>query len=346
MGFRFWRRIKIAPGVTLNLSKSGGSLSFGPRGAKFTVGGKGKRVTVGLPGTGLYYTTKLPEGGSSRIATSPVVEPPTIPVKDRLSLGFFKRLLTPDDEEALIDGSRELALGNEDMAFECLKKATHLADGAYLAGFLALRNEQFDDAEKYLNTAEQLHDKLGHYFSKYGISAIMTLPITEEVTAYVQPDIRGVLLALVEIYQLQEKWEKAIACLERLKRLEPDDVLVKLSIAELLLGAHSQDKSMYHKIIQACEGVENDTPIHTALLLYKAKALRGLGLLEASLNTLTSILRKKKDRSDDLLMAIRYERALAYEEVGQQVRARNELEKLYSEAPDYEDVASRLKISG
>ena len=38
MGFRFWRRIKIAPGVTLNLSKSGGSLSFGPRGAKFTVG--------------------------------------------------------------------------------------------------------------------------------------------------------------------------------------------------------------------------------------------------------------------------------------------------------------------
>ncbi|RLC08862.1 MAG: DUF4236 domain-containing protein, partial [Deltaproteobacteria bacterium] len=41
MSFRFWRRIKIAPGVTLNLSKSGGSLSFGPRGAKFTVGSRG-----------------------------------------------------------------------------------------------------------------------------------------------------------------------------------------------------------------------------------------------------------------------------------------------------------------
>jgi len=54
MAFRFWRRIKIAPEVTLNLSKSGGSLSFGPRGAKFTIGPKGKRATVGLPGTGLY----------------------------------------------------------------------------------------------------------------------------------------------------------------------------------------------------------------------------------------------------------------------------------------------------
>ncbi|QCQ22117.1 DUF4236 domain-containing protein [Desulfoglaeba alkanexedens ALDC] len=30
MSFRFWRRIRIAPGVTLNLSKSAGSLSFGP----------------------------------------------------------------------------------------------------------------------------------------------------------------------------------------------------------------------------------------------------------------------------------------------------------------------------
>ncbi|PXF54827.1 MAG: hypothetical protein C4B57_05760 [Deltaproteobacteria bacterium] len=46
MSFRFWRRIRIAPGVTLNLSKSGGSLSFGPRGAKFTVGSCGKRGTV------------------------------------------------------------------------------------------------------------------------------------------------------------------------------------------------------------------------------------------------------------------------------------------------------------
>ncbi|MFQ5748429.1 MAG: DUF4236 domain-containing protein, partial [Planctomycetota bacterium] len=32
MGFRFWRRIKLMPGVTLNLSKTGASLSFGAPG--------------------------------------------------------------------------------------------------------------------------------------------------------------------------------------------------------------------------------------------------------------------------------------------------------------------------
>ncbi len=36
MSFRFFRRMKIAPGISLNLSRSGPSLSLGPRGAKLT----------------------------------------------------------------------------------------------------------------------------------------------------------------------------------------------------------------------------------------------------------------------------------------------------------------------
>ena len=47
----------IFPGLTLNLSKSGPSLSVGVRGAHVTVGGHGVRRTVGLPGTGLFYTS-------------------------------------------------------------------------------------------------------------------------------------------------------------------------------------------------------------------------------------------------------------------------------------------------
>jgi hypothetical protein len=54
---RFWRRFMILPFVYLNISKSGLSLSFGPRGAKFTFGSKGNRATLGIPGTGLFYTS-------------------------------------------------------------------------------------------------------------------------------------------------------------------------------------------------------------------------------------------------------------------------------------------------
>lgn len=346
MSFRFWRRIRIAPGVTLNLSKSGGSLSFGPRGAKFTIGPRGKRATVGIPGTGLFYTTTLPSGrsGGRRSASYSAPAVPTVRPEDRLTLGFFKRLITPDDEEALVDGCRELVLGNEDKALQHLEQATHLADGAYLAGFLALKKERLEEAANYLATAAEKHSRLGRYFSKYGISATMSLPITDEVSAHVGPDLRGVLLGLVEVYQRQARWEDAIACLERLQRLEPDDVVVKLSLAELLLTARPGDKNVCRKIVRLSEGIENESPVHTALLLYKARALRGLGLPDAARETLTGALRRKKGRSEELLRALRYERALVYEDLGQRRRARSELEKLYAEDPDYEDVAARLGL--
>jgi len=50
MPFRFWRRLKVARGVSLNLSKGGVSVSIGPRGAKMTLGSRGARATVGIPG--------------------------------------------------------------------------------------------------------------------------------------------------------------------------------------------------------------------------------------------------------------------------------------------------------
>lgn len=57
MGFRFRRRITLIPGVRINLSRSGTSLSFGGRGFWYTVGPNGKRrTTISAPGTGLSWT--------------------------------------------------------------------------------------------------------------------------------------------------------------------------------------------------------------------------------------------------------------------------------------------------
>jgi hypothetical protein len=55
MGWRFYRRVKILPGVSINFSKSGTSVSVGTRGAHVTVGPRGTRETVGSPGTGISY---------------------------------------------------------------------------------------------------------------------------------------------------------------------------------------------------------------------------------------------------------------------------------------------------
>jgi hypothetical protein len=66
MGFRFRRSIKIAPGIRLNVSKSGVSTSIGKRGATINISEKGAKATVGIPGTGISYTEKLSSAKRSR----------------------------------------------------------------------------------------------------------------------------------------------------------------------------------------------------------------------------------------------------------------------------------------
>jgi len=344
MSFRFWRRVKILPGVTLNLSKRGGSLSFGPRGAKLTIGPHGKRTTVGIPGTGLFYTkTYGSKQKGKREETTDAPLRPRVSAEDKLTLGFFKRLVTPKEEEGLVDGLRELSLGNEKSACKKLKQAVYLADGAFMVGYLALNSNHLREAEEFFSSARDDYRNLGKYFSKYGVVATMSLAITSEYTAHLNPSLRGVLLALTEVYQRLGNRDQTIASLKRLRRLEPDDIVVKLSLAEVLV--EGGDSKSFQATVKLTQDIENSSPLHTALLLYKSRALKGLGLSDAARDELTPLLRRKKNRPDDLLLAIRYERALVYEALGQKTRAHKDLEKIYSEAPDYEDVATRLGLA-
>lgn len=59
MGFKIRKSFKIAPGLRINLSKSGASVSVGKAGATVNVSRRGVKSTVGLPGTGLSHTQNL-----------------------------------------------------------------------------------------------------------------------------------------------------------------------------------------------------------------------------------------------------------------------------------------------
>lgn len=59
MGWRYRKRIKILPGIHINISKSGISTNVGVKGASVTFGPKGTYVNTGLPGTGLYQRDRI-----------------------------------------------------------------------------------------------------------------------------------------------------------------------------------------------------------------------------------------------------------------------------------------------
>lgn len=69
MGLYFRKRIKILPGVHMNVSKSGTSWSIGPRRAKVNFGKRGTYVTTGIPGTGIYSRTKVCDNNMSNHRT-------------------------------------------------------------------------------------------------------------------------------------------------------------------------------------------------------------------------------------------------------------------------------------
>ncbi|WP_413113397.1 DUF4236 domain-containing protein [Thaumasiovibrio sp. DFM-14] len=58
-GIRYQKRIKILPGIRLNLSKTGRSLTIGGRFLKLNFGRRGVWFTGSLSGTGLSYRKQI-----------------------------------------------------------------------------------------------------------------------------------------------------------------------------------------------------------------------------------------------------------------------------------------------
>jgi tetratricopeptide (TPR) repeat protein len=340
MSFRFWRRVRLAPGLTLNLSKSTASVSIGPPGAKYTISPRGNRATAGLPGTGLFYTVH-DRGGRGSDGRAPA---PTVAQRDKLDLGFFRRLITPADERGFVDGLKALHEGRDAAALEALEQPDAAPDAIWAAGMIRLRREEFAKAcahfEAVLNTA----GRLGQLFTKYDVAAQASLAITEDVVAHVAPCERGTRLVLVEIAQQEGRHDVAHVHLHTLLTQRMGDAVVLLSFAELALDT-PEDTDLLQEVVRRTVEVENITPVDTAILLYRAKALAELGLPDAAIDVFTLANRRRKDRSPALLQQVRYERALLYEHVGQRARARREFEKLYAADPGFGDLAERLGLS-
>lgn len=341
MGFRFFKRINIAPGISMNFSKSGPSFSFGPRGMKYTVGPKGTRSTFGIPGTGLYYTTtnshKQKKGGKS----TPSI-PPQSPKPNNSS--FFKNLFLSKPEKLLNQGLIAFANNNSEVALNYFRQGSDLADCTFMAGYVTLGRKDYPLAEQFLKECYVTHNQLGQTISKLEGDFELLLDITEYIEAPIEVNLRGLGLVLAEVYQHQDKFDDALKPLEDIWNNNPSDKVICLSLTDLIsLSEHSTPQHL-KDILDITKDIENDEPIDTNILYLRAYTLYRLGLVDAAIKQLSSITRKTKNRPKTLIQDIRYLRGQMYEDSGENGKARKDYEFIYADDPGYEDVATRLGI--
>ncbi|MCK1707846.1 DUF4236 domain-containing protein [Bradyrhizobium sp. 143] len=110
MGFRFRRSFKIVPGVRLNLSGSGASVSLGPRGLHYTIGPHGTRTTVGLPGSGVSCTSYQPYA-SVGASPPPLPEAPDSPTREPIGTVIDSASIDELVANSTIEIAQTLAVG-------------------------------------------------------------------------------------------------------------------------------------------------------------------------------------------------------------------------------------------
>jgi predicted Zn-dependent protease len=249
-----------------------------------------------------------------------------------LKQNFLNRLRPRDDEVTLVAGWRALAAGDEEAANAAFRESSKIPDGAVAAGYLALRRGRASDAARYLEFALKHETALGTVARKYGAEMRLTLPITEELSASLGIDAEGVLLALTESYQQEGRVDSARSCLERLRSLRPDDVLVQLSLAELLLEEAPTDPGRCSTVIGLSETAEQSANA-AALLLYRSRALRVLrrfGDAQAALLR----AREMSGLPAELSAALRLEQILLWRNTGATDKANGELAALQRDSPE------------
>lgn len=71
MAFRIRKSFKIAPGIKINVSKSGLSTSLAGKGATVNLSKRGTRVTTGIPGTRISSSTHYKPKGKPSASSLP-----------------------------------------------------------------------------------------------------------------------------------------------------------------------------------------------------------------------------------------------------------------------------------
>jgi tetratricopeptide (TPR) repeat protein len=342
MGFRLQRSIRLGKFIRLNISKSGVGISAGVPGLRLSHGPSGSYFTAGLPGTGLSYRKKIGSKKKQKetSAAPQQVAAPTSETTAELESapGFF----SPREEKELARALEDYEADRIEEALDHFLQAAAAEPGAAILA-AAIIAERGDGSTAYEATEllEQVIEWEDEFptplMEKYLADMEVEIEITPRVSVVLPIDALAATLLLIELYQKQRRVREAIALLEEIETLTGEPTLT-LSLCELYAT-----RNLWDNLIDRAKKTEPEDDVTLETLIFYGRALLEKELYEAALTIFTKALRRKKDRAPELLHEAMYWRATVYQRQGHHKQANTEFQRLFAEAPDFRDVAARLK---
>lgn len=275
MGLRFHKRIKLLPGISLNLGKKSASISVGGRGAKLTVGTKGKHLTFGIPGSGLYYTTKL-DKKQKKQAQRIYYPKSLIENTSSISTSNYNLSSFQNTNNNLLSGILAYNKKDYNLAIQYLQQDSTLEASLILAMIYYLKKD-FSKAKSLLEfiANHPNKEKLGESFRELKIIPTISFFITNEIFVKSELDLVVALLILTEIYQIEGNLELALKTLNQAYNLSPNDNMILLSLIEIIYEYYTKTKAneLLQNILSLTENVNLKNLIDAGILYYRLLAL-------------------------------------------------------------------------
>jgi tetratricopeptide (TPR) repeat protein len=319
------KSMKIAPGVRLNVSKTGVGASVGAGGVRYSGHSSGRRTVSARTGVpGVYYQKSAGGGGSAKTdsLSAPAPVAPPSPKKP----GMF----APKGEKELYAAVKAQDLQAIQRVGE--QRALYRVLAYSLAGLGLLSNEPAQ-AERLLEDVFATgKDPASDPFASSYLFTQLELSLAEGVTALLPINRDAVGLALAELKQDRGDLNGAIDVVEH---LEPS-TYAAVSLAELYAQTGRWDD-----VVELTNGVRNEDDAGALLCVFRGQAFREQGFHDAAHEALKEALRARSRAAEIRHLALA-ERAQNYIAQGKKAQGRKDLERILAEDSDYKGVRDQL----